>query len=193
MVVLSLTRRVLSVVFMGTVFLSACSSSRTQEEDFQLLPPEESAEWVGSLDNSPLNASVLNFYASKPSYGVVLTDFNWSAPLTSTNPGMDCTLKLRMVGPPLNVFTCRVMHGEEAPVIVTVFENMQGSVRRLARVVVDTKGVEHRADWEKNLREAGYQRRGTSLVSADRRTSARFVWIPAQNALSLVFSPIRRH
>lgn len=133
---------------------------------------------------------LIHFFPNKLSYGLLLNNFKWGQPLSPNNPGVDCKLKLKKVGPPTNIFSCVIKFEKEDPAVVTAVETLQGKDRSLVRVVLDSRGKGLRARWSQDIKSAGYRPmkgRKATFVSPDGRTLLEVV--PSKTVLSAVFRP----
>lgn len=187
------------ILFFGVVLsisLSSCSNKKSQsKEDAQLDAMKTSS---GLSTASSAEGGVLNFFvASVPERGLVIRSINWTAPLSSENPGADCELKRRQSTDRLNVFTCIAKEGAETT-ILNIHEEVVGASAHIKRITMDAKGEKIRDRWMRTLNEMAYKKvvaiKGTpagrvSFLSADKKTKAQIVWAAAAQAATIILSP----
>ncbi len=169
--------------WMGTLCLLAACSSK----------PKSSETPSDLTQAAPISSAGLLTFFDGAEGGVAVARIDWTQPIGSENPGADCTIRQKSKGPPLSTYVCVVRKEGEAPVVLTVQES--GSPARLTKVIVDAKGEKTLGRWVADLAAAGYsevpkKKKGWRyFVSANGRSEAALVWVPAKLAVTAILTP----
>jgi len=191
--------RFLTGTLLSSLTLS-CSGNKSKG-----IESSDDADVSASKSDSILNAAledsgVINFFDTPGiERGLVIRSIKWGEPISSENPGTDCELKRRQVGPPTEVFACVARAKGHEAVVLSLHEVIEGEKRALRRITMDGKGKDTRDRWIKTVEGFGYTKvkvaKGkdrAAWISPDRETLLTVVWAAAANAVTIILDPAKK-
>lgn len=118
------------------------------------LDPDEIEVVLKDSDPDPALVGLLRFF-SELDKGIVVSDIDWSSPLSRDNPGVDC--QLRHIGK--GVFQCVVAHKKSKVVLRVEEKTVQGSKsqRQLNRITLDSVSSDFGSRMRRDLGALGFR------------------------------------
>jgi hypothetical protein len=160
--------------------------SNLEDEPLEVLEIEEAID--------PATRGLVRFFSGLDR-GLVVSEIDWGAPLSRSNPGIDCRLKRR--GPGL--YSCLVVN-KGTTLVLTVREQkskVDPTQRQLARITLDGKGFKEKQRIESELEALKFRSIGESKKNSidivsyafGNKTRADVLWVQKKTSFTLILRP----